>query len=385
MPQESLPSYSNPAGLKMKRILTLIFTILVLLIGCASPGAEREMETRSFLMGFTPWPYDATLEAVDWTYERINLNGDIVSHHMEEGVPWPEAAAGSAFAQEFRDEITSRTARYVDSKKVLLSISPLNMGRDGMALYRGASGSMALPSPWDGYALNSAEVKTAFLNYAVSMVESFQPDYLVLGVEVNLLIRNNPALWDAYLDLHEATYAALKTAYPDLPVGVSVFCVPFFPEWSPSDNLASQIAGLRQLETSADFIAFSLHPFMSGLTAESFPSDYLSRLYALTDKPVAVSESSYPAQYWQTMNAPLIDFNGTPAKQEAFLRSMLSASDTAGALFVIWFSLRDFDALWEGALGSDPTALVWRDTGLYGEDGDARAALSLWQEWFKRN
>lgn len=334
------------------RILALLFFF----VACTSDVGDNNNK-RSFLMGFTPWPYDATVEAVEWTYDAINENGDIISHHMEEGVPWPEAYAGESFTDEFQTEIASRVERYQADKKILLSVSPLNMGRDGMALYRGSSESMALPLPWDSYDLNSNEVKTAYLNYIERMVELFKPDYLIIGIEVNLLIRNSPVLWEPYIELHNYVYTQIKKKYPDLPTGVSVFCVPYFPDWSPEDDLEEQLIGLKQLEASSDFIAFSVHPFMSALTAEKFPDDYLKKLFEITTKPVAVSESSYPAQYWQTITKPIIDFNGTPEKQEKFLSSLLNESNIYESLFVIWFSIHDYDALWEGALNKIQSVL----------------------------
>ncbi len=347
-----------------------------------SGSSEKDQKSRPFLMGFTPWPYDATIEAVDWSYEKINENGDIISHHMEEGVPWQESFSGSDFPAELISEIESRTIRYIDGKKVLLSVSPLNMARDGMALNRGSSESMPLPAPWNTYALNSIEVKTSFLNYSKRMIEYFDPDFLIIGVEVNLLIRNTPSLWQQYLELHRYVYTELKKFYPSLQIGVSVVCTAYFPEWSSEDNIDDQLSGLEDLDSSIDFLAFSVHPFMSALTAESFPDDYMQRLFALTDKPVAISESSYPAQSWQTINAPIIDFNGTPEKQKNFVSLMLEQSAESNALFVIWFSIRDFDALWNGLLNQDALSLIWRDTGLYDEQGDGRLALDTWTDWF---
>lgn len=151
------------------------------------------------------------------------------------------------------------------------------------------------------------------------MVHNFKPDYLIVGIEVNLLIQNNPACWNSYVQLHQHVYTELKTVYPDLPVGLSVFCVPYFPEWSPQSNLTAQMEGLKDIEPWTDFISFSAHPFMSELLAENFPDDYFQRLFELTKKPVSISERSYPAQSWQTINSPIIDFNGTEEKQGGFL------------------------------------------------------------------
>jgi len=332
-------------------------------------------------MGFSPWPYDATVEAVNWVYGKLAAEGDVVSHHMEEGVPWPESYSGAPFSESYRNEIQSRLDRKVAGQKVLLSISPLNGWRDGMALYRNERINDPLPSPWDGYALNSAEVKTAYLNYAKRMIQYFSPDYLVIGVEVNLLIRNNKALWPAYVDLHTHVYAGIKAEHPSLPVSASFFCVPFFPLWSSGDDIDDQMNGLADIEPHVDHVAFSVHPFMSALLAESFPDDYMANLFAVTDKPVAISESSYPAQVWETLSPPILTFNGSQEKQERFLSLMLEEAQRAKALYVIWFSVRDYDALWSGALGGSETALVWRDTGLYDEAGNHRTARETWMDW----
>ncbi len=337
-------------------------------------------------MGFSPWQYDGTLEAMDWTYDRIAVEGDIISHHMEEGVPWPEAYSGAAFPASFQTEIEGRASRRVNGQKVVLQISPLNVARDGMALYRGNSPTEPLPEPWNTYALDSTQVKTAFLNYAERMIGYFQPDYLLIGVEVNLLIRNNYPLWSAYVALHSYVYSELKKTHPTLPISVSVFCVPYFPQWSDVDNALGipekQAQGLVDLGPSIDFISYSVHPFMSGLLAESFPVDYLDTLFSLLPgKPVAVSESSYPAQLWQSGG---LTFNGDQEKQNRFLSLLLSSSRRAQAEFVIWFAIRDYDALWSGLLGSSEAALPWRDTGLYDEAGNERMALSTWRTEFSR-
>jgi len=354
----------------------LLLIALFLCISCSN--------TRSFRMGFSPWPYDATLEALDWVYTHLANEGDIISQHMEEGVPWPEAYSGASFSVSFQNEIQSRKDRFVSGQKVLLQINPLNNNRDSMALYRGDSINMSLPSPWNTYALDNPEVKTAFLNYAKRMKEFFNPDYMLIGVEINLLIRNNNNLWQQYVTLHRYVYTELKKVYPSLQLGVSVFCVPYFPEWSSSDNLQEQLNGLQDMTPYIDFLAFSVHPFMSGLLAESVPDDYFKRLFNLTTKPIAISESSYPAQVWQQISSPFLIFHGSQGKQNHFLSLMLDESQKRRALFVIWFCIRDYDALWNGLLGRDPASLTWRDTGLYDELGNERLGLSTWKSWFSR-
>lgn len=360
------------------RICSLVVSIVLLVSSC---NHNKNTQYRSFYMGFSPWPYDNTTQAVDWVYSEVTTEGDIISHHLEEGVPWPEAYADTSFSQSYIDEIQSRLQRKVNGQKTLLQINPLNVNRDGMALYRGDSINMSLPAGWTNLNLDDAKVKTAYLNYAKRMVDYFNPDYMLLGVEANLLIRNNPNLWPHYIELQKYVYTELKTLYPSLELSVSVFCVPYFPEWSSVDDLQAQLNGLNDLTPYVDFLSFSVHPFMSGLLAESFPDDYFQRLFAITSKPIAIAESSYPAQFWQTTTPPILSFNGTPEKQDNFLSLMLSESQKVRAKFVIWFTIRDYDALWIHALNQDPSALPWRDTGLYDEAGVERKTFSTWRTW----
>jgi hypothetical protein len=70
-----------------------------------------------------------------------------------------------------------------------------------------------------------------------------------------------------------------------------------------------------------------------------------------------------------------------PSKAAA---ALLSEADALGAEFVIWFFTVDFDNLWEGLLGRDPVARIWRDTGLWDETLAPRPALDTWQAWLGR-
>src|SRR5690242_15681753 len=79
-------------------------------------------ETRAFNLGFTPWPYAATQEANDWTYAKTEENSDIVSHHLEEGVPWPEMLANQPFSGNLLAGLQDRKSKVKPWQKVLLSI-----------------------------------------------------------------------------------------------------------------------------------------------------------------------------------------------------------------------------------------------------------------------
>jgi hypothetical protein len=73
--------------------------LLALLAGCLSIACSKDddPETRSFHMGFTPFPYENSLEAVNYVYDRLETDSDIINHHFDNGVPWNEALNNTPF------------------------------------------------------------------------------------------------------------------------------------------------------------------------------------------------------------------------------------------------------------------------------------------------
>jgi len=80
-----------PLRARLMHGMRVLAAAIVLCLGTQALAAN----TRPFLMGFTPWPWDTEWAALQDTYDFINTNADIISHHIEEGVPWTEALAGT--------------------------------------------------------------------------------------------------------------------------------------------------------------------------------------------------------------------------------------------------------------------------------------------------
>lgn len=376
----------------MKQGFPWMALLAALLVACGGGGGGAPKtppsDPRSFWMGFTPWPWDATPGAVDWTWSTVRQEGDLVSHHLEEGVPWPEAASGvhTPFPASFQSLIDTHR-REGDGRHRLLSLNALSVARDGLAGLRTEQPNQPLAAPWSGAALNSPEVKAAYANYVLRMAEELPPDVLLTGIEVNLLLQKNPSLWDAFVELQCHVYGAVKAAHPSLPVGVSLVALALLPEWAPEYNLAQQQQAIAALAPCVDVVAWSVYPYMSALLADRLPSDFfwkfVGRLPAeLQHKTMGISESGYPAQAW-SLNG--ITWNGTQARQREMVDLMFTEAERMHFRFVAWFTVRDYDQLWSGLLNRDPVSLVWRDTGLFDENGTPREALALWREWHARS
>src|ERR1041385_7210937 len=130
--------------------MVLLGTAIAALAATRSLGdTGADLAPRRYLQGFTPFPFDMTMEAVHATDQFVAKNGDLVAIHFDGGVPWTEALAARPFAAG----LTADWARHKETcrgKRVLLSLTPLDGDRKELALYRGEKENQPLPEAFRG-------------------------------------------------------------------------------------------------------------------------------------------------------------------------------------------------------------------------------------------
>lgn len=367
----------------MKRLLPLLALFLVLGCNTTDDNGGGENGTRNFNMGFTPFPYAATSQAQQDVYDGLQQDADLIAHHIDNGIPWVEALSGDPFHQNLLNEWQDRLNNTPEGHKIFLSITPLNIARDDMALYRGENPDMPLPSPWDSYELNHPDVKTAYLNYCRRIIQFFDPDWMLIGIETNLLKANATAQWDAYLELHRETYQQLKQEFPQLPIAISLTGVDLLEGYTDSD-FSSQIQAMQDLLPFSDFLGISLYPYFSKFLTDEIPEDMFDEIFNLTgSKPIAFTETGYPAQSFSVFNGSLV-FNSSTSKQNTYITRLLEACEANNALFAVNFVYWDYDQLWEQIGSPDDVNKMWRDTGLLDENGNERPAYDIWKTWLNK-
>jgi hypothetical protein len=367
--------------MKLRAVLILVF--LTLLSLSVNPALTQD-ETRPFYMGFTPFPYEISLDAVTYTYDRIAQDADLIAHHFDNGVPWVEALNGDPYGDNIWGDWELRRSRTPEDHQVLVTISPINFSRTGLATYRGEQDDMPLPAPFDGYGFDHPDVEKAFLKYAEDILTYFNPDYFLIGIEVNLLMKLRPDLWDSYVALHRSIYTQLKATHPDLPIMISMTGIDLLEGYTDVDH-AGQVQALNDLIDYTDLLGISLYPYMTAYMTNSIPTEIFDQLAALTDKPIAITETGYPAQDFG-INAEeglRLEFDSDETKQADYIRLLLEAAREHQFRFIINFVLRDYDALWQQIGGREDLTIAWRDTGLYDEAGGERPALAIWREYLQ--
>ena len=373
----------------MKRLRILaVATLVAGAYGCGGGSGEASTPapvipppvTRSFDMGFTTWPYDATVEAVNFVYSEIAARGDFVAHHIDSGIPWQAALDGTAYDPAVEAEIQARLDNTAPGQRLYLAISPFNGNRDGIADNWGASTNEDLTAPWNTRDFDSPEVIAAYTSFARDMITRFQPTYFNLGIEASELIVNDVARFDRYVAFATEVTATLRSEFPDLELMISVALKS--PGSARADSIASNIGPLIDL---IDVVGVSVYPYVFFDHADkgdpaNLPVNWFSQIQDIANgKPVAVAETAWIAERLE-IPAFSVDVTATAQNQADYMAELFDEAEALNAEFVVWWALVDFDALWNGTLGQDPVARIWRDTGLLDESLNLRPALDVWQQ-----
>jgi hypothetical protein len=359
--------------------IAALAALLCALAAAAALSAGEAPKPRAFSMGFTPFPYDLSLEAVGSTDRFIVKHGDLVVQHLDNGVPWTQCLEGKAPHKAVQEDWARRRS-LCQGRKVLLAVTPLDGGRKGLALYRGSGENMPLPEAFRGKALDDPLVKKAFLAWCRRAVEQFRPDWLAIAIEANELIVNSPEKWPGFLALYRETRAALKKDRPSLPICATISLHALTDPAKKDKN--GQRDKVRELLEDCDVAGISYHPFLAGNMKH--PEEALEWLRGFTKKPIAIAETSFPAETIRLKTFGLT-LEADPGLQAAYMEKLLARADADGYLFVTWYLHRDYDAMWEKIRLTAPEYfIVWKDCGLLDEEGKERPAMGLWKEALAR-
>ncbi len=335
--------------------------------------------SHTIALGFTPWPADLTAAGADRTYAFIHDHANLMAHHFDGGVPWDEALDGAKFPKHLRDDWATRKSRTPEHFQTFVAVTPLDFDRTGLALaWTDAGDNKPLSPSWSNKPLNHPDVKRAYLNYVERVIASFQPDYLAIGIEANIMVSKSPAGWNTYLDLNQHIYREIKTKHPDLPVFTTVQYEHLRGIEDESKRYADkQIAAVTALMRHSDLMALSTYKF-GHFHPNPMGGDYFE-VAETFGKPIAIAE-------FGAMSAPVKIF-GTrlPADESGQARFVSGILDYAGqnqVPFVVNWVAIDFDPMIKKLPAPmDEIAKAWVHTGLRDADGNDKLALRVWTSY----
>ena len=328
------------------------------------------------LFGFTPFPYDFTVEALEKTYSIITPNSTIIAFHLDDGIPWSEALADSAFPLKLQNEWTNSINHITGDKSVYLGLAPLD--KDRVNLSHEMEGKKS--AVWSDYSFDDSKVKTAYLNYARRAVKQFRPDFLNLGIEAGELALRKPSRWNDFVKLYDFVRIALKKEFPNLKIGIS---------FSLQSLIKPDVAKLvKPVVDNSDYLCLSFYPNMSTFGekfgAPALPSGQNSWIEPLrwvrsyTDKPLAICETGYSSKP-VTVKSFDLQFPGDLVSQAAYVRDLIDIAKKDQYLFVVWFLSIDYDKLSAKLAGDSDVNNMWRNIGFFDGDLNPKPAWSVWK------
>lgn len=390
--------------------------------------------SRKFLLAATNTPHDLpTAEVLEDLTADADRFVDVYFFHFDKGVPWSEAltddlsSAELPYSNSVRELWENYRATAPAGTSIGVSINALGIPREILAPYWGVGESYVLDEnlvrqgtgvvddddqrlllpPFDTAEFNDPVVKTAFVNYAKRVIDFFQPDYLVISVEANLGIVGGQTTYDKIVELYAHVYNTLKAD----PIADGVQLVISF----TGENLLNDELGvpllveniqdptLEALHTGAiealipytDIVGISLYPHKSRFRADLIPSEVvkglLSTIREMTPKPLAITETGFPADSFLIQGFP---FDSTPEKQAIYQRLLMEdVAKFDNVEFVTNFLVRDntpqMDRLRAQALvdpAIDPALIeffrYFEFTGLTDQNGVNRPGTEVWNNYF---
>jgi len=372
------------------RAMLLCIGVAVVVASVATqPGRGQGAQappTRSFHLGLTPWPPDFTAEGVDEAYRLIAEHCDLICHHLDDGIPWPEALAGTPYPPQVEQNLRDRVARTPPGHKVYLAVTPLNMDRRSLAGYWSDKSNGERPDPWKEKAFDDPDVIAAYIAFCRDLIRRFHPDYMAYGIEVDADLKAEDPAFPQFVTLVREVYTTLKAENPELPLFLT-FTIGGF-----GRSLEQQRTVDEPLLPYTDYIAVSTYPFWApsaGRTdgnPSTLPADWFRQKTAIApEKPFAVAETGFIAEdlVLKTLG---VDIKGTPEWQAQYVEFLLRSVQDLNGQFVVWFCGRDYDQGWEkiAALGLPEFFKTWRDTGFVDGADHPRPALEVWDAWLHR-
>ncbi len=344
-------------------------------VDCTHNDFFCEYSSRSFNMGFSTWAYAPRVESVDSTYQFITNNSDIYSEQIDFKIPWNAWINGLPLPIEYINDIAARTSRKIPNTKLTVSVSLLNNSRDELAF------------DFDGTipnytALNDVQIEDAYFQHLKYITNQMNPDYLVIAMEVNELLKNAPEKWDSYKLLMVNIRIRIKQEFPSLSISESVTLHNFHQPDVP--NSQAYIDEIANYANSMDFVTISFYPFFKGLKTKDDFQEAFDFLHEKINKPIAFAETSHLSE-----DLTVASFNlfipGNQSEQNEYLESLLINAQENNYRYIIWWAHRDYNELWESFPEEDKDlGKLWISTGIINEEGTEKEGYFTWKLVFNK-
>ena len=339
--------------------------------GADGPGPtvvrpDPEGEPRTVRLGLSSLPPELTSDAYVQAFATAAQYAETIL--IQRNPPWRDFLPGGKISKETADAtlIETELLKQYSDLQLIYAIDPTDgvVQRSRLAdLPPGVDAQQGFLDP---------DIRNAFVAYAAYVAKNYQPDYLAIGVEINMTYERAPEQFAAFETLYDEAYAIVKGNSPETKV------FPTFQledlEGAFGDVHPPRWELIERFSGKMDVLAISTYPFLGEVRmASEVRADYYSQLRQHWDGEIIISETGYPS-------APVEGrvIVGTEADQNAYLKRLLDEANSLGISHVVWFAALD------PAFASTGATSVFKDIGLRQSDGSNKQAWATWEEWARR-
>lgn len=327
---------------------------------------ESQGPVREVRLGLGVQPSEDTPSAHINTFATAAQHADLVS--IARVPPWEDFFPGAEVSEETHAlmRLERNLLRQYDLS-LLFAIDPT----DG-AVQRTRVAGLPEGSDGEGGFLRD-DVQEALVAYAIYIATNYEPEYLAVGVEINMLRARAPGQFVGFLKAYAKVYDAVKSIRPETKVFPTFQLEDLLgrltqehpPQWEAIDAFGGRI----------DALAFSTYPYLSSSIrlVREIPEDYYTQLRERYIGEILISEAGYASATIEGHS-----WVGSEREQEEFLTLLLEHAEANGFSAVVWGAERDPVQSRQGG------AAVLNDVGLRYSDGSDKLAWAVWQEWARR-
>lgn len=327
--------------------------------GAAPPDGEGA--PRSYALGYSSLPRELNVESYAEAIDFAANNGEVML--IQRSVPWDEFVPGGSVGDDTAMQSASEIKAVRDGGlQLFFAIDPTDgaSGRDRLG---------ALPVSLAGKRFDDPDIRAAFVSYAEYVALNYKPEYLALGVEMNLYYEKNKDDFENFKTLYAQAYDAVKRQSPGTQVTVTLQYEDLQGLLPREDKHTQSWELVYAFEPKIDFTSISTYPSFAFPSAADIPADYYEQLRGFTDRPIAIAEMGYSSRPGaQGVNS------GTEADQAAFVRRITDEAEALGFSFAVWF------AIWDPSYARDTEYAAFESIGLFTTDDNAKPA---WTDWEK--
>lgn len=327
---------------------------------------EPQGPVRELRLGLGVQPSEDTPSAHINTFATAAQHAELVS--IARVPPWEDFFPGAEVSEETHAlmRLERDLLRQYDLS-LLFAIDPT----DG-AVQRTRVAGLPEGSDGEGGFLRE-DVQEALVAYAIYIATNYEPEYLAVGVEINMLRARAPGQFVGFLKAYAKVYDAVKSIRPETKVFPTFQLEDLLgrltqehpPQWEAIDAFGGRI----------DALAFSTYPYLSSSIrlVREIPEDYYTQLRERFIGEILISEAGYASATIEGHS-----WVGSEREQEEFLTLLLEHAEANGFSAVVWGAERDPVQSRQGG------AAVLNDVGLRYSDGSDKLAWAVWQEWARR-